>query len=247
MLNAKLVIVGGGDAKVSEIQLKLPTTIGRSSEAKVKLPHPLVSRKHCELFERDGQLIVRDLGSLNGTYIDSNKIEREQPLGPNQLLTLGTVTFRAIYEMVVVADAPVPSKNGDVDLSERPTQKAPSKPKTISEVETEKNDVAANDTDTNLPTPSEIDFSEIGVSKPEAPAVASSIFDTSGKPTDVSSNVLSDVQQLSGAHAKACDLGGIIPGETANKKPSYSRASFPNSTAEDGQIHQTKSSKRRPR
>ncbi len=246
MLNVKLVIVGGGDAKVSEIQLKLPTTIGRSRDAKVKLPHPLVSRKHCELFERDGQLIVRDLGSLNGTYIDSNKIDCEQPLCPNQLLTLGTVTFRAIYEIAVVVGEPTATENGQVDSSERPTQKAPPKPKTISEVETE-NDVAANDTDTNLPTPSEIDFLEIGVGKPGTPAVTSSIFDTSGKPTGCSSNVLSEIQQLSGAHAEPCVMGGIITGEPVGRKPSLSPSSFPKSTTDDENMNQAKPSKRRPR
>ncbi len=222
---------------------KLPTTIGRSSEAKVKLPHPLVSRKHCELFERDGQLIVRDLGSLNGTYIDSNKIEREQPLCPNQLLTLGTVTFRAIYEMVVVADAPVPSKNGDVDLSERPTQKAPSKPKTISEVETEKNDVAANDTDTNLPALGDVDFSEISEVPKANPNISSSIFVSDDKPTGGSSILQNEIQQLAGVQQSSQEA--LNTNEPAGKKENR-RASFSKLT-DDEKSNQAKPSKRRPR
>ena len=61
------------------------------------LPHPLVSRQHCELFEANGQLMVRDLGSLNGTFVNNQRIT-ESPLPPGELLTIGTVTFRAMYD-----------------------------------------------------------------------------------------------------------------------------------------------------
>lgn len=98
MLDAKLVVVGG-DAKSAEVRLKLPTIIGRGNEAGLTVPHGLVSRQHTEIIERDGRLFVRDLGSLNGTFVNNHRIEDEQPLDPNQLLTLGNITFRAIYEI----------------------------------------------------------------------------------------------------------------------------------------------------
>ena len=104
MLNAKLTVVGG-DAKASEIQLRLPTIIGRGREASLTLPHPLVSRLHTEIVERDGRLFVRDLGSLNGTFVNNKRIETEQVLEPNQLLTLGNVTFRAIYDVPTSSEA----------------------------------------------------------------------------------------------------------------------------------------------
>ncbi len=89
--------VVGGDAKAAEIKLNLPTIIGRSKQATLTLPHPLVSRNHCELFERDGKLWVKDLASLNGSFVDNVRLEGESVLEPTQLLTIGTVTFRAIY------------------------------------------------------------------------------------------------------------------------------------------------------
>jgi pSer/pThr/pTyr-binding forkhead associated (FHA) protein len=94
-MEAKLIVVGG-DAKATEINLKLPTIIGRGRGATLTLPHPLVSRQHCEIYEAEGGLFVRDLGSLNGTFIGNEPIT-EAPLPPGELLTVGAVTFRAIY------------------------------------------------------------------------------------------------------------------------------------------------------
>lgn len=95
-MDVKLVVVGG-EAKATEVKLKLPAVIGRGREATLTLPHPLISRKHCEVFESDGYLVVRDMGSLNGTFINNEQIT-EAVLPPGDLLTLGTVTFRAVYD-----------------------------------------------------------------------------------------------------------------------------------------------------
>ncbi len=106
-MDVKLVVVGG-DAKTSEVSLKLPTIIGRGREASLTLPHPLVSRQHCEIFERDGKLMVRDLGSLNGTFIGKERVS-ESPLNPGDLLTIGTITFRAVYGEMLHAAPDEPS------------------------------------------------------------------------------------------------------------------------------------------
>ena len=97
MLKAKLIVVGG-DAKAGEVNLTLPSTIGRGREASIVLPHPLVSRLHCEFLEKEGKLYVRDLESLNGTFINNNRITGEHVIAPQQLLTIGDVTFRVCYE-----------------------------------------------------------------------------------------------------------------------------------------------------
>ena len=130
MLEVKLVVVGG-DAKSSEVRLKLPTIIGRGREAGLTVPHALVSRRHTEVFERDGKLFVRDLGSLNGTFVNNLKIDGEKILGPNQLLTLGNVTFRAVYE--VSADELDETANSEtVSFDEVKTQEVASKKKAAS-------------------------------------------------------------------------------------------------------------------
>ena len=129
MLSAKLVVVGG-DVKTTEIKLRLPAIIGRGKGSTITLLQPLVSRQHCELFETNGKLWVRDLGSLNGTYVNNDKVT-ESEIPPNELLTVGTVTFRAVYEPLGGTDAPaepvpqfLPSKAQQED--DQPTVKVDS-------------------------------------------------------------------------------------------------------------------------
>ena len=58
-----------------EYEVKLPLTIGRGHEASLELRHALVSRQHCELFEDRGRIMVRNLGSLNGTFVGGQRVE----------------------------------------------------------------------------------------------------------------------------------------------------------------------------
>jgi hypothetical protein len=95
-MEAKLVVVGG-KANKEEIPLKLPIIIGRSREAGLTISHPMISRRHCEVFEADGLLMIRDLGSLNGTVIGGQQV-KESPLPPDGQFTIGPLTFRAEYE-----------------------------------------------------------------------------------------------------------------------------------------------------
>lgn len=104
-ISAKLVVVGG-EVKTAEIKLRLPATLGRARGCTIMLPHPLVSRQHCEIYEANGCLMVRDMGSLNGTFVNNQRIGEPAPLKAEELLTVGTVTFRAVYEMGASAGPP---------------------------------------------------------------------------------------------------------------------------------------------
>ena len=94
-IQPKLTIVGGKASK-GVVTLKLPAQIGRHRDATLKIAHRTVSRKHCELFEVDGLLMVRDLGSLNGTYVKGRRVN-EAPLPPEERFGVGPLTFRVSY------------------------------------------------------------------------------------------------------------------------------------------------------
>lgn len=72
-------------------------TIGRATGAQFVLEAPLVSRVHCRLTcSREGQLTVEDLGSTNGTRVDSHRIDRAVTLEAGQTLTVGRVAFEVL-------------------------------------------------------------------------------------------------------------------------------------------------------
>lgn len=96
LMDAKLVVVRGKASK-GHIALHLPTIIGRSREADLTIAHPTISRKHCELFEEEGLLKIRDLGSLNGTFVGRKQIKQSE-LRPDQEFSIGPLTFRVLYK-----------------------------------------------------------------------------------------------------------------------------------------------------
>ena len=113
MDDAKLVVVGG-ETHYQEVVLVFPSIIGRCKDCDIVLRHPLVSRRHCEISSSGTGLKVRDLGSLNGTFVGRERIT-ERDLRPGELLTIGTVTFRAIYANWTEDDSDILSEVGDVN------------------------------------------------------------------------------------------------------------------------------------
>ena len=95
-MKAKLVVVQGADA--AEIPLRLPTVIGRSRQAGVKVRTSVVSREHCQLFDKNGNIFVHDLESANGTFVNDVKIDKPTLLGADDFLTVGPVTLQVVYE-----------------------------------------------------------------------------------------------------------------------------------------------------
>ncbi|HEX9013531.1 MAG TPA: FHA domain-containing protein, partial [Anaerolineaceae bacterium] len=72
----------------------LPALIGRSAEAAVLLSRDLqVSRKHAEVYENQGTLRIRDLGSLYGTRVNGNPV-RDAALIPGDSVRVGGSTLR---------------------------------------------------------------------------------------------------------------------------------------------------------
>ncbi len=114
-MKAKLVVVQGADA--AEIPLRLPSVIGRSRQAGVKVRTSVVSREHCQLFDKNGKIFVSDLESANGTFVNDVKIDKPTLLGADDFLTVGPVTLQVVYEPVTNAQNTDASTTEDADES----------------------------------------------------------------------------------------------------------------------------------
>lgn len=90
---AKLVVLSAGmSGRTHELKVD-KTTIGRVEDNTFQIAEPSVSSHHCEIELRGSDVVVRDLNSTNGTYINGEKIT-ESVLKPGQLLRLGQIELR---------------------------------------------------------------------------------------------------------------------------------------------------------
>jgi hypothetical protein len=82
----------------------VPVRLGRTLPAEIVLQDPRISRVHVELQVRDGGLVVRDLGSTNGTFVDGARIPGEMRLQLGAGLRVGghllTYELRSRRELV---------------------------------------------------------------------------------------------------------------------------------------------------
>lgn len=69
-------------------------TIGRSADADVRLDDPFASQIHCRLYPHGSAYYVEDMGSTNGTYLNSQPLSRPEPLAPNDRVRIGEAEFR---------------------------------------------------------------------------------------------------------------------------------------------------------
>ena len=80
-----------------------PLTIGRSPNCQVPIDQESVSRKHCEIRFQDGEFLVRDLGSTNGTYVNDDLVDPQGRLRHGDQLKVG----RTILKFIVGDDVEV--------------------------------------------------------------------------------------------------------------------------------------------
>jgi pSer/pThr/pTyr-binding forkhead associated (FHA) protein len=112
------------------IELKLGSNvIGRSPDSDFLLTHPTISTLHCELVLSDSGVVLRDLESTNGTFVNGERIHHIT-LQPGQELRLGDVELlvettdaNVIIPKFANADLPAPpmvSKDGGMLCPKHP-------------------------------------------------------------------------------------------------------------------------------
>jgi pSer/pThr/pTyr-binding forkhead associated (FHA) protein len=80
-------------APVCEVTLNsLPAVIGHSPDADVRVEHHSVGSKHCRIDWVDGELVVDDLDTVHGTFVEGARIRRAV-LRSGCRLAIGLVSF----------------------------------------------------------------------------------------------------------------------------------------------------------
>ena len=92
VMSARLVLVSGEGPP--EYPLAAFNTIGRHPDNTVQVLDRIVSKEHCRIVRApSGGYILRDTGSLNGSYVNGERIS-EKPLSTGDQITLGNTVLR---------------------------------------------------------------------------------------------------------------------------------------------------------
>jgi len=108
---AKLVVLSAGfNGRTHDLNVD-KTTIGRVEDNTFQIADPSVSSHHCEIVLRGTDVVIHDLGSTNGSFINGDKIS-ESVLKPGQTLKLGQIELQLVPDgapMPAMKPAPAPA------------------------------------------------------------------------------------------------------------------------------------------
>ena len=104
---AKLVILNQGmTGRTFDLNVER-TTVGRVEENTFQIADPSVSSRHAEILLRGSEVLIRDLNSTNGTFLNGEKIS-EAVLKPGQTLRFGQVELKIDDGQPLPAPSPAP-------------------------------------------------------------------------------------------------------------------------------------------
>lgn len=89
-------------ANVNNVVLRSDTIIGRGAGCNLRIASNEVSREHCKISVTDNGVLVRDLGSSNGTFVNGYRLDRDTDytVDPDSELSVGGVLFVLKFDAV---------------------------------------------------------------------------------------------------------------------------------------------------
>lgn len=124
---ARLVILSEGQMGRTFDLKDGTTTVGRVEDNAFQIAEPSVSSHHGEFVVSGASVIIRDLNSTNGTFVNGQQVTTEAPLKPGQILRLGQIELR--LEAGSPSPAPAPAAaSAPAAAGSRPSPAAASRP-----------------------------------------------------------------------------------------------------------------------
>lgn len=105
-MNVQLVIFKE-DGTRRDLEMKRDSiVIGRSGDCDYQIPLSVISRRHCKLSRKGERLILKDLGSSNGTFLNDKRVLQAE-VKPGDQMKVGPVIFTVVINGVPTEIEPV--------------------------------------------------------------------------------------------------------------------------------------------
>jgi hypothetical protein len=86
---SQLTVVEPRSLTGRSFEVGIEATLGRATGCSIAIDDDFVSQLHARVFRSDGALVVEDLGSTNGTFLNGRKVGGPRPMQPGDRLKVG--------------------------------------------------------------------------------------------------------------------------------------------------------------
>ena len=105
-MKISLMVLSAGKAAGKALPVNVAQfIIGRDPQCNLRPASAMISKRHCAVLVKNGQVYIRDFDSTNGTFVNDQQIKGELALKDGDVLKVGPLSFQ-----VVIEGQPAPSK-----------------------------------------------------------------------------------------------------------------------------------------
>jgi len=117
-MKINLVVLSAGTAAGKSLPINVPQfVIGRDPGCNLRPASAMISKRHCAVLVKNGQVFLRDFGSTNGTFVNDEPVKGEIRLKDGDVLKVGPLSFKVVIEGQPSPTKPTPPpkpKSADV-------------------------------------------------------------------------------------------------------------------------------------
>src|SRR5450631_881662 len=108
-MKISLMVLSAGKAAGKALPINAAQfIIGRDPQCNLRPASAMISKRHCAILVKGGQVLLRDFESTNGTFVNDEQIKGEVPLKDGDVLRLGPLSFKVVIEGMPAPSKPTP-------------------------------------------------------------------------------------------------------------------------------------------
>jgi pSer/pThr/pTyr-binding forkhead associated (FHA) protein len=108
-MKISLMVLSAGNSAGKALPINAPQfVIGRDPQCNLRPASAMISKRHCAVIVKGGQVFVHDYDSTNGTFVNDEQIKGEVAVKDGDTLKLGPLSFKLVIEGMPAPSKPTP-------------------------------------------------------------------------------------------------------------------------------------------